>query len=56
MSTSTIDMQTLWLSLRQAEHELNHEKNLSLSTPSTKEILLQKVIKNWKPSKKETVH
>lgn len=58
ISTSTIDMQTLWVSLRQAENDLKTEQvsSTSVTSNAAKKLLLEKVIKNWKPSKKEMVH
>lgn len=56
----SMDDRTLWLSMQQTKEKLckqNHqEAQPKTSNEQAKKILLEQIIKNWKPTKNEPLH
>lgn len=56
LKIDNIDTQTLWTSVRQAERELSGHEMRSAKQADAKKMLLEKIFKNWNPTKKEVSH
>ena len=52
---NSIDDQTIWLAMKQAETELSQDKSKQTSN-ETRKLLLGKILKNWNPSQEEEVN
>jgi hypothetical protein len=49
-----IDQQVVWVALKQAENELSQKKGKT--SKEAKKILLDKILKNWTPTKKDDIN
>ncbi len=56
LKIDNIDTQTLWTSVKQAERELSQNEIHSAKQADAKKMLLEKIFKNWNPTKKEISH
>ena len=51
-----IDDRTVWLSMQQTKDKLSKQDSLESRHDKVKSILLEQLIKNWKPTKSESFH
>ncbi len=51
-----IDDRTIWLSMQQTKEKLSQQENQDHRIDHVKTILLEQLIKNWKPTKNESLH
>lgn len=52
----SIDDRTIWLSMQQTKEKLSQQENQDHRIDHVKTILLEQLIKNWKPTKNESLH
>lgn len=59
INLSNVDPSTIWISVKQAETTINRklrQNTENTKPPKTKEVLLEKILKNWTPPKKECIN
>ncbi len=60
INLANVDPSTIWISVKQAEttisRKLRQNTKENTKSPKTKEVLLEKILKNWTPPKKECVN